>query len=122
MWTISKSFNFAAAHALSDLPEGHKCRRLHGHNYEVTVVLGSDKLDPATGFVVDYGDLKDVKEWIDTRLDHQNLSEVLMFPATAENLACFLFRTFRELHPELIEVVVGETEGTTAAYMEPAHG
>jgi 6-pyruvoyltetrahydropterin/6-carboxytetrahydropterin synthase len=31
------SFHFEAAHSLPKTPEGHKCRRLHGHSYEIQV-------------------------------------------------------------------------------------
>ncbi len=31
------SFRFEAAHSLPETPEGHKCRRLHGHSYEVQI-------------------------------------------------------------------------------------
>ncbi len=32
------SFRFEAAHSLPKTPEGHKCRRLHGHSYEIQAV------------------------------------------------------------------------------------
>ena len=32
---ICKTFTFDAAHQLHLLPEGHKCRRMHGHTYRV---------------------------------------------------------------------------------------
>lgn len=35
MYRIGKRFMFEAAHHLPDLPEGHKCARLHGHSYTV---------------------------------------------------------------------------------------
>ena len=35
MFVIKKRFSFSAAHRLLDLPAGHKCGRLHGHNYIV---------------------------------------------------------------------------------------
>ena len=45
MHAITKAFSFAAAHSLPQLPDGHKCRRVHGHNYEVLVELRSEELD-----------------------------------------------------------------------------
>ena len=36
-FTIAKRFSFSASHALTAVPEDHKCRRTHGHNYEVEV-------------------------------------------------------------------------------------
>ena len=34
---LTKEFRFEAAHCLPNTPEGHKCRRLHGHSFKVTV-------------------------------------------------------------------------------------
>ena len=68
MYKIRKEFNFSAGHHLEGLPKGHPCGREHGHNYIVTVELITIELD-STGFVQDYGELKPIKEWIDTHLD-----------------------------------------------------
>ena len=37
--SLSKSFRFEAAHWLPTFPEGHKCRRLHGHSFHIHVVV-----------------------------------------------------------------------------------
>lgn len=47
---IGKRFTFEAAHQLANLPEGHKCGRLHGHSYNVEVVLTATELT-GPGFV-----------------------------------------------------------------------
>jgi 6-pyruvoyltetrahydropterin/6-carboxytetrahydropterin synthase len=75
-YTIYKSFRFEAAHHLTGLPDGHQCGRQHGHSYRVTVILEADEL-VIPGFVADFGDLKPVKRWVDTVMDHQDLNEVL---------------------------------------------
>ena len=36
---LHKSFTFEAAHWLPTFPEGHKCRRMHGHSFQVEVVV-----------------------------------------------------------------------------------
>lgn len=38
-YEITKEFHFSASHQLDYLPEGHQCKRLHGHNYIVKVTL-----------------------------------------------------------------------------------
>lgn len=113
-YRISKTFTFAAAHHLPQLPVQHKCRRPHGHNYTVTVVLASPQLDER-GFVQDYGELEDVKQYIDAELDHRDLNEKWDRP-TAEVLAEALFHLFAVTHPALVEVVVRETASTSASY------
>jgi len=39
---IFREFTFDAAHRLDHLPEGHKCARVHGHTYRLTVFLADD--------------------------------------------------------------------------------
>lgn len=115
-YEIGKTFEFAASHQLDTLPDDHKCRRLHGHNYTVEVVLGTDELDEH-GFVLDYGDLAIVRRWIDTTLDHRHLNDVLERP-TAERLAAYLFDVITEecRIPDVIMVRVSEQPRTWATF------
>lgn len=115
MYKISKQFAFSASHILDGLPETHPCARLHGHNYVVTVYLKSDKLNDV-GFVRDYRELANVKEFIDNKLDHRHLNDVFPFNPTAENMAKYLFDTFKKEIPELTAVEVCETPKTSAIY------
>ena len=48
--------------------EGH-CSRIHGHNWSIEVVFQCESLDK-NGFVVDFGNLKFLRDWIDENLDH----------------------------------------------------
>jgi 6-pyruvoyltetrahydropterin/6-carboxytetrahydropterin synthase len=74
MITIAKRFTFDAAHSLPVCPEGHKCRRLHGHTYEVEVRLfGTPDLH---GFIVDYDDIAQAWKPIGDQLDHRNLNDI----------------------------------------------
>ena len=115
MYTISKRFTFSASHVIEGLPEGHQCSRLHGHNYIVEVVLAAEQLD-AVGFVVDYGDLKPLRQIIDTELDHRHLNDVLPAATTAEAIARFLFDRAHALWPQTVAVRVSETPATWAEY------
>jgi 6-pyruvoyltetrahydropterin/6-carboxytetrahydropterin synthase len=115
LYTISKRFNFSASHIIEGLPEGHQCSQLHGHNYVVEVVLAAEQLD-VVGFVVDYGELKPLKQIIDTELDHRHLNDVLPGATTAETIARFLFDRARALWPQTVAVRVSETPTTWAEY------
>lgn len=120
MYTISKQFHFSASHVLAELPEGHPCSRLHGHNYVVEVVLASETLDER-GFVVDYLELRPVKALIDRELDHRHLNDVMDGPTSAEALSRWIFeRALAELPApaaeRLVAVRVSETPKTWAAY------
>jgi 6-pyruvoyltetrahydropterin/6-carboxytetrahydropterin synthase len=115
MYIISKEFHFSASHALNRLPDEHQCRRVHGHNYVVTVFFRSAALND-TGFVIDYLDFEPVKRYVDEQLDHQHLNDILPFNPTAENLAKYLYDTFKPQFSELFKVEVSETPKTKASY------
>lgn len=115
MYCISKLFSFSASHQLHGLPDGHPCARLHGHNYQVELVLSKSVLDER-GFVVDYGDLKPFGQYLDETLDHRHLNDVLEQP-TAENLARHLYEVAWSLwHDVHLCVRVSETPKTWASY------
>lgn len=116
MYEISKQFSFSASHSLAGLPDEHPCSRLHGHNYEVVIVLLGGRLN-SVGFVRDYRELDGVKKWIDESLDHRHLNDIVFPNATAEYLARHIFRYVKQLgFPEIYEVRVSETPKTWATY------
>jgi 6-pyruvoyltetrahydropterin/6-carboxytetrahydropterin synthase len=119
-YRIAKRFSFSASHALTAVPEDHKCRRLHGHNYEVEVVCSAPDLDER-GMVVDYFELDPVKRLIDATVDHRHLNDVLDGEPTAERLAWWLFEALQkelpaEVASRLEAVRVHETPRTWAEY------
>jgi 6-pyruvoyl-tetrahydropterin synthase len=115
MFRISKQFSFSASHILSLLGEGHPCARMHGHNYLITVHLKSQTLDEF-GFVKDYKDLRIIKDFIDQKLDHRHLNDVIPGHPTSENIARFLYEHFKPEIPELYAVEVSETPQTSCIY------
>lgn len=84
MYSITKRFYFSASHQLDSLPDGHKCKRLHGHNYTVTLEFRSETLDEH-GFIRDYGSLDGFAEWLRVTLDHRHLNDVLQDPENPHN-------------------------------------
>lgn len=118
-YEITKEFHFSASHQLDYLPEGHQCKRLHGHNYIVKVTLGSDELNN-DGFVTDFGLLKPIKVFIDENLDHRHLNDVFDFKTTSENIAKFFYDKIKnDLNMDnVVEVAVSETPKTWARYRE----
>lgn len=120
MYEIAKSFTFSASHRLDRLPEGHKCRRLHGHNYTVEVRISAEEMDEH-GFVVDFAELDHMGQWIRTTLDHQHLNDVLEGQPTSERLAATVFEWCAKHMPQrpgvvLQSVRVAETASTWAEY------
>jgi 6-pyruvoyltetrahydropterin/6-carboxytetrahydropterin synthase len=68
------------------------------------------------GFVKDYKDLRMVQQFIDERLDHRHLNDVLPDHPTSENLARFLYEQWKGELPELYAVEVCETPLTSCVY------
>lgn len=114
-FTISKRFEFCSSHQLTGLPQDHPCSRLHGHNYSVTLTLRSHELNEV-GFVKDYRELENIKQWIDKTLDHRHLNDVISFNPTAELIAKWMYEELKEKEPNLISVTVKETDKTSATY------
>ncbi|QDP27137.2 MULTISPECIES: 6-carboxytetrahydropterin synthase QueD [Bradyrhizobium] len=92
MTRIGRTYRFEAAHHLPKVPDGHKCKNMHGHNYRIEVVL-SGKLDER-GFVADFAEMDaDVFPLI-RQVDHRVLNDVpgLENPTAEVIAAWFLAR------------------------------
>lgn len=72
--TIGRSYQFESAHFLPKVPQGHRCRNLHGHNYRVEVVLHGEVDE--RGFVKDFGEIDAEMAPLIATLDHTLLNEV----------------------------------------------
>jgi 6-pyruvoyltetrahydropterin/6-carboxytetrahydropterin synthase len=106
---IFKEFTFEAAHRLPNVPAGHKCARLHGHSFRVELYVRGP-VDPATGWVMDFADIKAAFQPLYDQLDHNYLNEIegLANP-TSELLARWIWRRLRPALPALYRVVIHET-------------
>lgn len=120
---ITKKFDFEAAHWIPVFPEGHKCRRMHGHSFKVEVKLRG-ALDPELGILMDFADIKAVvKPYIDY-LDHDCLNDLgerdniphLQNP-TSENICLWLYQELSPKLPMLYSVVVRETCTSACEYL-----
>ncbi|HLT91798.1 MAG TPA: 6-carboxytetrahydropterin synthase QueD [Woeseiaceae bacterium] len=113
---IYREFRFEAAHSLPHLPEGHKCRQVHGHSYRLIVYVGGE-IDPRTGWIMDYADIKRAVDPIIERLDHQNLNAIDDIGyTTVENLARWIWKQLYAALPGLSRIEVKETDTTGCIY------
>lgn len=106
---IFKDFSFEAAHRLPNVPEGHKCARLHGHSFQVRIVV-SGPVGEASGWVMDFGDIKSAFRPIRDQLDHYYLNEIegLENP-TSEHIARWIWQRLKPELPELSRIEIRET-------------
>jgi 6-pyruvoyltetrahydropterin/6-carboxytetrahydropterin synthase len=117
---LVKDFRFEAAHYLPNAPEGHKCRRMHGHSFRGEIAVRGE-IDPATGWLIDFGDLKKAVDPLLARLDHYLLNEIegLKNP-TSEILAAWLWTRLALQIPNLARITIEETCSTRCHYYGPA--
>jgi 6-pyruvoyltetrahydropterin/6-carboxytetrahydropterin synthase len=113
---IFKVFQIEAAHRLPNLPDGHKCARLHGHSFRIEVHVRGEP-DPRLGWVLDFAELKAAFRPVFEQLDHRYLNEVpgLENP-TCECLARWIFDSLKSTLPLLHRIVVHETCTAGCAY------
>ncbi len=113
---IFKEFTFEAAHRLPNVPDGHKCGRLHGHSFRVALHVAGP-VEPESGWLMDFGDLKHFFQPLYNQLDHNYLNEIngLENP-TSENIARWIWDNLKPIVPQLTEVVVKETCTCGAIY------
>lgn len=107
--SLVKSFTFEAAHWLPTFPDGHKCRRMHGHSFRVEVVVAGE-VPPEKGYLIDYGEISAAVRPIEQALDHRVLNEIegLEIP-TSEVIARWVYDRLKPALPLLAEIVVHET-------------
>ena len=114
--SLTKTIDFEAAHWLPTFPEGHKCRRLHGHSFKIDVVIEGE-VDPAKGFLQDFGEVKDATGPIRKQLDHYCLNDIEgLGDPTAEMLAKWIYDRLKPNLPLLAAVRVRETCTSSAEY------
>lgn len=111
---IRKQFRFEAAHILPF--HLGKCASLHGHSYRLDVAVAGEPqtTGPATGMVADFDEIGAVvRPRIIDRLDHASLNDLIENP-TAERIAIWVWNEIAEHLPQLVEIVVWETQTACA--------
>jgi 6-pyruvoyltetrahydropterin/6-carboxytetrahydropterin synthase len=116
---IFKQFTFEAAHRLPMVPPDHKCARLHGHSYAITLHVEGD-LDEQMGWFMDFAELTTAFAPVHDELDHRYLNEIAgLENPTSENLARWIWQRVAPALPGLCKVVVRETCTSGCVYDGP---
>lgn len=138
---VTKHITFDCAHYLvnskwsreKNIAKFHKCclykedgaDEPHGHTYHLeATVFGT--IDPDTGFVIDFKDLKQILKNVLEKLDHRLINNILFFKdsnrlATAENILQYLWQelapsinALRPKQAELVKLKLWETPNSFA--------
>lgn len=113
---IFKEFSFEAAHHLPNVPEQHKCRRLHGHSFQLAVYVKGE-MDKHQGWVMDFSDLKQAVKPVLERLDHYYLNDISgLENPTSENLARWIWAELKIDLPLLSKIQIKETCNSGCVY------
>ena len=106
---LTKDFRFEGAHTLPSLPEGHKCRRMHGHSFKVEISVEGE-VDEEVGWVYDHARISRAMAPLLDLLDHSYLNDIegLENP-TIENMAAWFWRRLAPDLPGLSRIVIHET-------------
>lgn len=108
---ITTEFHYDAAHRLPQLPDTHKCSRLHGHTYRLLVTCEGPV--SSNGFVIDFADVKAAINPLIQQLDHQYLNDIIDNPTVEIQLQWLWERI--EL-PNLYELTLFEGLNNSATY------
>jgi len=130
MYIIKKEFKLCCSHTLNNEKLSKtknvelfgKCNENHGHNYKVILCFKSKELDPSTGMIINFDEIKKVfKKYIDDVFDHKNLNTLYYFNniiPTAENMAELFYDIIKKNLSDLYAVEIYETDGASAIYVE----
>lgn len=114
-YVLKLEHHFDAAHKLENY-EG-ACANIHGHRWEVVVIIEGEKLDKR-GILIDF---KEVKGIIN-QLDHCYINDKVKFNPTAENLAKAIYTKIEKYlgtlshEPFINSVEVFESPGASIKY------
>jgi 6-pyruvoyltetrahydropterin/6-carboxytetrahydropterin synthase len=109
-------FQVEAAHFLPNVPEGHKCSRMHGHSFRIEVHV-SGAVEEESGWVMDFADLRSAFQPLYDQLDHHCLNDIAgLDNPTSENLARWIWRALRPRLEQLSKIVVQETCNAGCVY------
>ncbi|MHA2365384.1 MAG: 6-pyruvoyl trahydropterin synthase family protein [Candidatus Hodarchaeales archaeon] len=131
MFNLTKTFNISASHSLP----GHvKCSSMHGHNYQIAITVGADRLN-SSGMLIDFSEITSKVNKMFERYDHRHLgripdgwspnsAHVVTLPfehTTAENLAQHWGKEVIEvIKPlKLVKIDVYETPKNLATWIPP---
>ena len=113
---IFKKFTFDSAHFLPNVPDGHKCKNIHGHTYHLTVYF-EGSLQPELEWLMDFAEIKTKIKPVIDRIDHKLLNDLpgLENP-TCERIAVWLWDEIKPKITQLKRIELHETPTSGVIY------
>ena len=120
MFNITKTMEISGSHCL-DLPYDSPCKRIHGHNWNITITIEASQLNKQN-MIIDFAEIKKIVY----KLDHNHLNDIMKGEnPTAEEIAFWLgmkihhyliMETPSSMGAKVKEVEVQESEGNVAKW------
>ena len=113
---VYRSFRIHASRFLPELEDGHICKSMHGHTFNITLYVNGE-IDN-TGFVMDFYDIDNLfNKYINSVIDHKVLNDIKgLENPTSEILCKWIWDTIIVYIPNLDKVKVSEDFGTGIIY------
>jgi 6-pyruvoyltetrahydropterin/6-carboxytetrahydropterin synthase len=113
---LYKQFTFDSAHFLPNLPDGHRCKNLHGHTYHLTIYVEGE-VSQQEGWVLDFKEIKNAVLPVLNAIDHKLLNNIegLENP-TSERLAIWLWNKIKPQLNLLKRIELKETPTSGVVY------
>ena len=113
---LFRQFTFDSAHFLPNVPEGHKCKEIHGHTYRLVIYLEDDIKKPE-GWVMDFAVVKQVVHPIIEMLDHKLMNNIQgLENPTCELIAVWLWNKIKPALSILKKIELHETPTSGVIY------
>lgn len=98
---------FSASHVVNN---HSRCGRLHGHEWFVWATTVGN-IDPKTGMVVDFGEIKETLDKIISEFDNKHINDMLPgVPATHEGIAAYVRERIALSFPKISVVSVATSD------------
>lgn len=112
---VWRRYRFQAAHQLPNVPEDHKCGRMHGHGFEVIVHADQDL--GGTDLSIDYDCLDELWSPLATQLNYRCLNDVAgLSNPTSEVLSSWMWERLKPALSPLSWITVYETASCGATF------
>ena len=113
---VYKIFAIEAARSLPNLPDGHPCKKIHGHSFKIIITVEGE-IQKESGFVMDFEDINLTFEPIKKIIDHSYLNKIegLENPSS-ENLCKWIWKRLFKTLPSLKKIEIKETDVTGCIY------
>ena len=113
---LHKAFTFEAAHRLPHVPADHKCARMHGHSFRLTVTVEGE-VNAKLGWLQDYAEIAAAVDPLIQQLDHRALNDVAgLENPTSEMLCGWLWERLHPRLPLLAALKIDETCMSSCTY------